>query len=294
MLKQLAIGVVGCAIAGQAPAEDVFESDPPINCYSCDDWNQSQEPFHVFGNTYYVGMAGVAAVLVDGGSELLLLDAGLPQSAAPILENIRKLGFDPADITTITLSHAHFDHAGGINAIQRHTGAKVLTSEAGAASLRIGDLLDDDPQYEQPPEGRAFPAVKDVVVVQDDSKLSVGDVSLRAVYTPGHTPGGMSWTWRTCEEDRCLDIVYADSLGPVSQGDYRFSDGLGDAVADSARRIAELDCDIMLATHPFVFDMQRKFAEGRESFVDSNACRVYGQGALRKLKDRINDEQSGG
>lgn len=291
MLKNAVIGFVVMA-ASLAVAAEVFEADPPVNCHSCDDWNQPQEPFQVFGNTYYVGMAGVSAVLVDGGSELLLLDAGLPQSAAPILANIRELGFDPANISTVVLSHAHFDHAGGINAIQRYSGARVLTSEAGAASLRRGDLLPDDPQYDQPQESRAFPAVENVVVVEDGSQHVVGHATIRGVYTPGHTPGGMSWTWTACEDDRCLDIVYADSIGPVSVDGYRFSDGLGDELARSARRVAELDCDILLVTHPFVFNMQEKFEQGRAAFVDADACRNYGEKSLENLHKRLATENA--
>jgi len=298
MLRQYAIGVVllavTCATAQRSFAQNAVKVDAPINCYSCNEWNQPQEPFQVFGNTYYVGMAGVSAVLVDGGSELLLLDAGLPQSAAPILANIRKLGFDPAKISTITLSHAHFDHAGGINAIQRFSGAKVLSSEAGAASLGIGDLLPDDPQYDQPRENRMYPAVDNVAVVEDGAEYVIGDVTIRGVFTPGHTPGGMSWTWQSCEQERCLDIVYADSIGPVSVDSYRFSDGLGDDLARSARRVAKLDCDILLVTHPFVFNMQEKFEQGREAFVDASACKTYGDATLRRLQDRLAAEKPRG
>lgn len=291
MLKQVAIGVAAL-IAGLALAANVFEADPPINCYSCDDWNQPQEPFHVFGNTYYVGMAGVSAVLVDGESELLLLDGGLPQSAAPILANIRKLGFDPARISTIGLSHAHFDHAGGINALQRYSGARVLTSGAGAAALRRGDLLPDDPQYDQPRDSRAFPAVGNVVAVEDGAQHVIGDATIRGLHTPGHTPGGMTWTWTSCEEDRCLDIVYADSIGPVSVDGYRFSDGLGDELAHSARRVADLDCDILLVTHPFVINMREKFEQGRAAFVDADACRKYAEETLENLHKRLATENA--
>lgn len=301
MLKRAAAGAVVLAIAAVAAvaapsslAENSFEADAPIDCYSCEEWNQEQQPFHVFGNSYYVGMAGVSAVLVDGGSELLLLDAGLPQSARPILANIRKLGFDPANISTIVLSHAHFDHAGGISAVQRYTGARVLTSEAGAASLRLGDLLPDDPQYDQPQENRAYPAVENVSVVADAAEHVIGDVSVRGIYTPGHTPGGMSWTWQTCEEDRCLNIVYADSLGPVSIDGYRFSDGLGDEIARSARRVAELECDILLTTHPFVFNMRKKFEQGRAAFFDASGCKNYGAATLESLRKRLVSENAGG
>jgi metallo-beta-lactamase class B len=274
------------------PSEKHFRPDPAKDCHSCAEWNQPQQPFLVYGNTYFVGMAGVSAVLIDGGSELALIDGGLPQSAGPILANVRALGFDPANISTILLSHAHFDHAGGINALQRYTAARVLSSEPGAAALQRGDLLPDDPQFEQPSASRSFPAVENVIAVDDDVVHVVGEVRIRGLHTPGHTPGGMSWTWQACEQGRCLNVVYADSIGPVSAGNYRFSNGLGDAIAASARIIAGLDCDILLGTHPFVFDMLPKYEQGREAFIDPLACRAYGEATLRQLQKRLAAEQS--
>lgn len=273
-------------------AAGALQPDPSNECYSCEAWNELQQPFRVYGNTYYVGMAGVSAVLIDGGSELVLIDAGLPQSAKHIEANVRALGFDPANITLILLSHAHFDHAGGINAMQRYTGAEVLASPAAAAALRRGDLLPDDPQYDQPVDGRSFPAVRNVVAVEDGSEYVFGDGVVRAISTPGHTPGGMSWTWTSCEDGRCLAVVYADSIGPVSVDSYRFSDGLGDAIARSARIVRNLDCDIFLSTHPFTFEMRKKYEQGRHAFIDPEACKAYGEATLHKLEERLAEEEA--
>jgi hypothetical protein len=60
---------------GQA-APNRIEPHPPIKCDSCDEWNQPREPFKVFGKTYYVGVAGLSAVLIAS-------DAGLIVSTAP-------------------------------------------------------------------------------------------------------------------------------------------------------------------------------------------------------------------
>src|SRR5262249_23058007 len=93
-----------------------LKADPAKQCASCADWNAPQEPFRVFGNTYYVGVAGLSSVLVASDKGLILLDGGLPQSAPLIDASIRKLGFRPEDLRLIVNSHAHFDHAGGIAA----------------------------------------------------------------------------------------------------------------------------------------------------------------------------------
>jgi len=281
----------GSAAERQLATANELQPDPASDCHSCEEWNQPQQPFLVYGNTYYVGMAGVSAVLIDGGSELALIDGGLPQSAQPILANVRALGFDPARISLILVSHAHYDHVGGINAIQRFTGARVLTSAAAAEALQRGDLMPDDPQYDQPYAGRSFPAVRNVFVVEDGSEHRFGDAVVRAIFTPGHTPGGMSWTWQSCEQARCLDIVYADSIGPVSADSYLFSEGLGDAIMRSAQVVAGLNCDILIATHPFVFDMHGKYEQGRDAFIDPQACKAYGESTRRTLQERLARER---
>ena len=76
-------------------------------------------------------------------------------------------------------------------------------------------------------------------------------------------------------------------MNAVSADGYRFTEGLGDAIRVSAERVAVLDCDIMLATHAFVFDLDGKHAAGRDAFIDGDACASYGRGVLRKLQKRL-------
>ena len=105
--------------------------DPPHKCADCDDWNKPHEPFRVFGNTYYVGADGRLGGAGHQRPGSILLDGGLPQTAPLIDANIRKLGFKTEDISLIVNSHAHYDHAGGIAALQRASGATVAASAAG-------------------------------------------------------------------------------------------------------------------------------------------------------------------
>jgi len=122
-------------------------ADPPPVCAVCIAWNAPQMPFHIYGNTYYVGVHGLSSLLIDSGKGLVLIDGDLPQSPPQIKASIKALGFDPGDIKLILNSHAHFDHAGGINELERLTGAPVLASEWSAKVLRAGGnvLLLDEP-----------------------------------------------------------------------------------------------------------------------------------------------------
>ena len=134
-------------------------------------------------------------------------------------------------------AHAHFDHAGGIAALQRASGAPVAASARGARALAAGGSAPDDPQHAFGAAANGFPPVPSVRGVADGETLRVGPLAITARLTPGHTPGGASWTWRSCEGERCLDVVYADSLTAVSADEFRFSElGDGGRYVDAFRR----------------------------------------------------------
>src|SRR5690606_3712231 len=129
---------------------------PPELCESCAGWNEPQAPFKVFGNTYYVGTRGLSSLLITSPEGHILIDGGLPNSAPLILQNVSSLGFDVADVELILNSHAHFDHAGGIAALQRASGALVVASAPSAPVLASGEVGHDDPQHSS---AFLFPAV---------------------------------------------------------------------------------------------------------------------------------------
>jgi metallo-beta-lactamase class B len=238
-------------------------------------------------------MAGLSSILIEAEGALILVDGGLTQSAAVIESNIRSAGFDPLKISTILVSHAHFDHAGGVAALQRLTGATVYTSIEGAKVLATGKLQSDDPQFLYGPENTGFPAIRNVVAIGDRETLSVGGVDLTAVFTPGHTPGSTSWTWQSCALGTCYDVVYADSLTAVSAEGYVFSDGpAANQLIESAGTISDLDCDILLSPHPFFFGMQDKLENRGEGnpFVNNVGCMIYAETSLDWLQQRLKAE----
>ena len=295
MLMSLQIAVASAA------ARTALKADRPKECESCAGWNAPQEPFRIFGNTYYVGVAGLSSVLVASDKGLILLDGGLPQSAPLIDASIRRLGFRTEDVRLIVNSHAHFDHAGGIAALQRVSGAIVAASASSARAIESGEPPVDDPQYAFGKEANRFPPVKRVKVVADGETLRVGNLTITAHLTPGHTPGSTSWTWRSCEGARCLEIVYADSLNPVSAPGFRFTgDSTHPSIAGTFRRsistIGSLPCDVLFAVHPSFAGMEDKLKRrrdqpGSEPFVDPTACRSYAADAAKRLDQRIADEE---
>ena len=267
-------------------------------CASCAAWNVPQAPFRIYGNTYYVGTHGLSAILIASKQGLVLIDGGLTESAPQIAGNIRALGFRPEDIKLIVNSHVHFDHAAGIAPLQRLSGAKVAASPWSAQVLRLGTTTPDDPQHDLKPQ--PYAGVSKVEVLSDGQTLRVGPLALTAHFTPGHTQGGTSWSWTSCEKDRCLHIVYADSLTAVSADNYRFTSH-PDLLAGFEKSFAALEtmpCDILLTPHPgFSGTLER--LETREksgkpdAFIDSDACRKYAANSRQGLAKRLAQEKGG-
>ncbi|HUK35126.1 MAG TPA: subclass B3 metallo-beta-lactamase [Vicinamibacterales bacterium] len=286
-----AVAVAAAATVSMAQIRSPFKSDPPKVCSSCTAWNAPLEPFRVFGNTYYVGTEGLASVLITSDRGHILLDGGLPQSAEEIDAHIRRLGFRLTDVKLIVNSHAHYDHAGGIHALQAASGAAVAASRSGADALKRGENTTDDPQYGFGHDANAFPRVTSVHVVKDGDVLHAGPLSVVAHLTPGHTPGSTTWTWTSCEASRCLNVVYADSLNAVSAPGFRYSSDAPRVAAfrKSLTTVESLPCDLMISVHPGFSRLLEKRARAAngdpDAFVDPRGCREYVQ-SMRDLLDR--------
>lgn len=275
--------VLSFSAAAANPARAPVDDQEPFECTHCGKWNAPVDPWPLAENSWYVGTQGLASVLVVDDEGLILIDGGLPQSAARILDNIRKAGFDPADIRWILNSHAHFDHAGGIAALARITGAKVAAGRKGVVALTGEVYHADDPQTGYG-EAARFPASANVRGVDDGDSVTVGNTTLFAIASPGHAPGGMSWTWKSCSGERCRDVVYLDSLNAVSTDDYRFTDH-PDTLKDlrsSIERLGALPCDVAMAAHP---DQLPAAANGAGS-----QCAAYAQAARERLERRLQKE----
>lgn len=272
--------------------EWALAADEP--CPNCAAWNIPQQPFRIYGNTYYVGTHGLSSVLITSSSGHVLIDGGLPESAAQIAANVRQLGFRVEDVKVLLNSHVHFDHAGGLAELQRSSGAKVFASRSSAAVLRTGNASRDDPQY-----GLARPIAKlaKVGVVKDGDVVRAGPLKIRAHMTPGHTSGGTSWSWQSCEQDNCLNMVYADSLTAVSADEFMYTNSRAypHALSDfdkSFATLAALACDVLLTPHPELSGLWEKL-EQREKvttpnpLIDPNACKVYADAARAGLARRV-------
>lgn len=271
---------------------------PPAQCPSCAEWNAAAPPRTIHGNVHWVGTRGLGALLLTSPAGHVLVDAGLPESAAPIAASIRALGFRVEDIRLIVNSHAHYDHAGGIAALQRASGATIAAHPWSAAVLRTGESRAGDPQRSI---ALRFPAAPGRIrEIADGDTLRVGPIVLTAHFTGGHTPGGTTWSWRSCDGGDCRDFVYADSQTPVSADDFRYtrSAEYPQAIGDFERGFAlleRLSCDVLLTPHPGASRMWERLAaaDSGTALRDPEGCRRLAASARAALARRVERENAG-
>ncbi len=263
----------------------------PLDAGAMDGWSDRAPPRKIFGNTYYVGTCGIAAILVVGSEGAILIDGATEQAPAAIAANIRALGFRLDQVKWLFNTHEHSDHAGGLAQLQRETGAPLLARAAAVATLRRGASERSDPQYGHL---TAFPPVANVRAIADGEVVRLGDLALQSHATPGHAPGGTSWTWRACEGARCIDIAYVDSHSAISDDRYRFVDHPEYVAAfqRSLETVARMPCDLLITPHPIVSGLLARF-NGDAPLIDGGGCKRLAQTSRANLAKRLADERTG-
>jgi glyoxylase-like metal-dependent hydrolase (beta-lactamase superfamily II) len=146
---------------------------------------QKAEPFKIFDNLYFVGVQHVAAYLVPTTEGLILIDATYANTADLVLDSIRQLGFDPANIRYIVITHEHFDHFAGVGRVkQAAPKAQVATSAVAWGGI---EKLQSDPARA---DANGLRLTRDRVIAEGDT-ITLGDSVLKFYMTPGHSPGAI-------------------------------------------------------------------------------------------------------
>ena len=165
----------------------------------------------------------------------------------------------------------------------------MLARAEARKSLETGISDPTDPQLAILPP---FAGIKVDQIVQDGETITLGPIKMTAIATPGHAPGGTSWTWKSCEGATCHQFVFADSLGAVSADGYRFTDhpAYVAVLRATMKRVSEWQpCDVLIAPHP----AQSRFFErvsGKEPLADPAGCANYAKAAMERLDARLAKE----
>ena len=214
-------------------------------------WYAAVEPFQIMGTgrkgIYFVGTEGLGIYFIPTDAGHIVIDGGMPGEGQYVADAIRKLGFDPLEVKILLNSHAHLDHSGGLAELKAMTGAELVASEGDRSALEGGFYLgsEDDSAMNAPP-------VRVDRTIADGEQLKLGDVTLTAHITPGHSRGCTTWTMPIVQGGEtyealifCSATVAANRL--VGPPQY---EGI---VADYRKTFAKTKDwkpDIFLANHP--------------------------------------------
>ena len=163
--------------------------------------SEAAEPFRVIGNIYFVGAQRLSSYLITTPEGHILHDTGTNEMHDVIRANVEKLGFDLQDIKFMLHSHAHFDHMQGHAAMQRATGAQIVALGGDAVAIESGEdnsALGDE----------GWEPVEVARVVEDGDTLTLGGMTLRAVWTGGHTQGATMWMTTVEEEGQTYTVAF--------------------------------------------------------------------------------------
>lgn len=159
----------------------------------------------------------------DGASEALVVDPG--DEAPLLLGAIEKLGLD---VEAILLTHTHFDHVGAVAPLARATGAPVYCPEIEVPVL--ADIMSFVPW----PGFGPYESWDAEETVAGGEKLELAGFEIDVLFTPGHSPGHVTYS---IPDEAALfsgDVLFQGSVGRVDLpgGDWA-------TLAESLRMLVE-------------------------------------------------------
>jgi metallo-beta-lactamase class B len=248
--------------AAQQPPGKVWTQEEMLrrNVGTREDQRTPFPPHKIIGNLYYVGTRSLASFLVATSQGLILINTNYEESVPALKGSVEKLGFKFSDVKIVLGSHAHADHMEGDALVKQMTGAQVMA------------MAEDVPALERMrPGDKPHPIDK---TLRDGEEVTLGDSTLVARLTPGHTKGCTTWTMRVQEEGRSYQVVIIGSMG--SNPGFQFVNNKDNpGIADEYKRgftvLRSLKPDVPLASHPAMYNMAEKFekiGKGPNPFID--------------------------
>ena len=255
-------------------------------------------PFRIAGNLYYVGNASVSSHLIDTGDGLILIDTTFPHTYPLLVNSIWEAGFSIYDIKYILHSHGHFDHFGGTNELAALTKAKTFLGVPDARMFRERPELTlgmDCPFC-------YMELFTPDVEMEDGQIIALGNTEIRAVLTPGHSAGVMSFFIKVTDGNtiytagmqggaglNTLNMKFLQAFNlDISKTRNSFLEGL--------KKIENEKVDIPLGNHPShnkTLEKYKKMLEdsgGQNPFIEPDEWQVFLSDTRNKFSRMLAEE----
>jgi glyoxylase-like metal-dependent hydrolase (beta-lactamase superfamily II) len=214
-------------------------------------------------HVWQVGGSGLTAsedaaiYLIRFGDAAALIDAGCGGNTQALVKHVAHALPDHVAITHLLLTHCHFDHSGGAEALRKRYGCEVVAHRLDAVFLETGD---SDATAASWYGGRMRPLRVDYQIDASIETFRVGSGTITAHHCPGHSPGSLVYL---ADIDSQRVLFGQDVHGPLhpdllsNRSDY----------LRSLRAIMELDADILCEGHFGVFRGRDEIRRFIESFL---------------------------
>jgi metallo-beta-lactamase class B len=268
-------------------------------------WTTPVAPFQITDNLYYVGSEDLASYLVVTPKGNILINQNLASSPPQIKASVEKLGFHWSDTRILLNSQAHYDHMAGAAEVIRETHAKNMVMDGDVSVAETGGRTDFlAPSTNLP----TYAPVHVDRVLHDGDTVILGDVTLTAHKTAGHTRGCTTWTMRSHlpgePAGTMRDVVI---IGGVSfWSEYHFVatpghptsyPGIAQDFEHTFSELRALPCDVFLGAHGSYFDMLTKLKsyakEGPRVFIDAAGYKEFVADAHETFKKELSKQGAG-
>ena len=253
------------------------------------------EPVNIFGNLYFVGTNPASVHIVDTGEGLIMFDTGYQQSLYIVIDNMYKMGLNPHDVKYILLTHGHIDHFGAAKSLKDLTGAQLVLGtedkDYATGKLDLSYAKEIDMQFDE--------TFEPDILLSDGDEIKLGNTVVRAVATPGHTPGAMSYFFDVNDGKDTFRAGLHGGMGINTLcreflDKYSLPYSLRDDFKNSMLRLGEENVDIFLGNH-----MQHNHTEEKAlkvkngdvyAFVNPEEWKEYNLWCIKNMENMINRE----
>jgi metallo-beta-lactamase class B len=267
-------------------------------------WTNPIAPFQIADNLYYVGSEDLASYLVVTPKGNILINANLASSPPQIRASVEKLGFRWSDIKILLNGQAHYDHVAGSEQVIRETHAKNMVMDGDVSVMETGGRTD----FLSPSANiLTFTPVHVDRVLHDGDTVSLGNVTLTAHKTAGHTRGCTTWTMRShlpgepAGTMRNIVIVggvmfWSEYHLVATPGHPASYPGIAQDFQHTFSELRALPCDVFLGAHGVYFDMLSKLKHypqiGPSVFIDPTGYKEFVADAQETFSKALSQQEA--
>ena len=252
------------------------------------------EPIQLFDDYFFVGNSLVGYHILKTSAGLVLFDSMDVTDADEkfLIPGLKKLGLESEKICMLFLTHGHFDHYMGADAVRLRTGCDIALSPEDCVFMVNG------PDNYLGIEDLSLPRV--TYLLHDGEDLTFGDHTVHVIFAPGHTPGCLNYSFPVYdrgEEHRILMMggygVFGPGVYPMGEYPYTVTYSVQQTFTFAVscvktwEYVKEKRCDVYLNPHPHLCEMlplaekNRSRAEG-----DPNAFVIGTEGVRKWVVER--------